>query len=196
MIGTGMKIARKLGALGLLIAIPLVGWLLVLAPLYQGYLETKIRLRETALLYARFKSVADQDQAVRAAAAVTPKDRSKSELAGASAAIVQATLQSTLQAIVSQSGVSFLSAQATAPKTEDGVSYQGLQLVLTGELGLIAESLRKIEAHQPYLLIDRIELRRQGVASEDEIYGPVALDVSMEVYAAHGSPPSESEPQN
>ncbi len=187
---------RKLAALALVFAIPLALWLLLVQPLWQSYLDTQEKLAETAVRYARFKSMADQESAVRQAAAAAPGDRSKIELSGESAAIVQASLQSTLQTLVSESGVGFLSAQATPPKIEDGISYQGLQLVLSGELGAIADGLRRIEEHRPYFFVDRIELRRQGMATEDESYLPVLLDVTMDVYAAHASAPTESGQEN
>lgn len=188
------SLLRKLAALGLLVVFPVLGWYLLIVPTMEQYQRNAEALADRANLFVRYTSVADQAAIVQAAVRETAPVDSDEAFAGDSEAMIRATLQTTVQSLVSRGGASFLSAQAAPAKTTGTIRYVGLQLVLTGEIGAIAQTIHNIEANRPYLFIDRIELRRQGLAADNEAYVPAVLDVTMDVYAVDASPDPKAAP--
>jgi hypothetical protein len=175
---------------GVAMAIALSVLLIVFAAAYQvtAVLSGQYQaLSDGRITLAKLNHLIQQDK-IRPVAPITLQTNGEASdfLSGTNDAVIQAALQSRLNAISSGAGAMVFSSGATTPQLKNGLSYVGLRATLEGETSAIYNTVLQLETTRPYLLIDEFTVRGPGGVTTGN--GPVNLSVQLSFSGVRASP--------
>lgn len=175
----------RIAAIGLLALVVFGAWAAIVAPVINSRENAKLELRQLELLRAGF-SRALRDRAYLEAQVINLRERrdwQSFSFEGASAALVGAQIQTVVRELVAQSG-SELRTTANLPVVSTaGYQKLGLRIELRASLQSVAQLLREMETHVPFLFIEGISLRGEERAAREGTVRDVLLSVRLDVSA-------------
>lgn len=115
-------------------------------------------------------------------------------LEGATDSIAAAALQTALQDMIRNAGVTLGSVEIVPAETVQSLKRVGLKVTLTGTTTMVVRLLAAIEQAQPPMLIDDLQIHGQVIAQPGAATGQDKLDASFTVFAfrraqTEGGPP-------
>lgn len=155
---TGLR--GRLLALALTAAVLAATWLAAAAPLLAWYADRAETLAQRQTLAQRMETVAatlPQLRLTQAGGAASPAPRALLE--GASDAIAGAALQTRLEALAAQAGLTLASAEALPAEPSGAYRRVGLRLVLAGPWPALVRLLESVSQASPRMLVDDIQLQ-------------------------------------
>jgi general secretion pathway protein M len=187
MLRRGSLFSRML-AVGLLGAVLLAAYGLVLAPVIAAYREVGQEIEESQLLLQRYRSLASQRPELSARVADLEQQAAKvgGYLKGPSDALAAAELQDHARAVIEGAGGSLRSTQilpASAVDSKVPARRAALRIQLSIDIKGLQKVLYQLETGQPYLFVDQLTVRQQRMRrrSKEPEQEPV-LDVTFEVF--------------
>lgn len=175
----------RIAAIGLLALVVFGAWAAIVAPVIDSRENAKLELRQLELLRAGF-SRSLRDRAYLEAQVINLRERrdwQSFSFEGASAALVGAQIQTVVRELVAQSG-SELRTTANLPVVSTaGYQKLGLRIELRASLQSVAQLLREMETHVPFLFIEGISLRGEERAAREGTVRDVLLSVRLDVSA-------------
>jgi hypothetical protein len=174
---------RLLAALAILLVLLMLPlWAAVtLAGLYDDNLN-EIAGRRAAI--ARFEAIARYAPNLGAQRARSPQvTHSGWFLPGNDVAIAAASLQAKLKELAQNQGLDVAQARDLKPRVEDGITYVGIGVEMSGGAEGLANLLHTIEAAVPLLIVRQVEMRAE-TSGADPRYDPLVLYLDLEVWGA------------
>ncbi len=174
---------RRLAAIGLLVGCVAGAGLLTMAAVSSVY-ASRDAVREQRETLGRLRAVLALKPMMEesAKAAIAADDRPEF-LTGASDAVIQADLQTWLDGVARQNGVSITSVGNAPALQQKGMRFAGLRADITGPNEGIQGTIFAIEAAKPYLIIRQAQLHStldsQGLGD-----GPTQLVLRVQFYGA------------
>lgn len=170
----------RIAALAILVLFLAFGYLVLARPLLAGHAEREAEIAALAERLARLEAMAgmeaDAERLVEEARATS----GGLFLSGDRPALVAADLQARLKAIAASHKVAIRSSRLLAPKTEEGLAYQGLSLDLRADEAALARFIHAVESATPLLFIDTAQVRAARAAMADPTSAPT-LDARLEI---------------
>jgi general secretion pathway protein M len=185
----------KMAQRGLAIALAVIAALIILLLVFtaiQALSDLRAGIDEGRYNLARFERLLAQKPVDDAKAAAQPDDNASSFLAGENIAVIQAGLQTRVNAIASAQNVIVASVGNTPVLAIDGVQYAGVRANIQGNLPSINNTLFQLETSLPPLIIREATIRATSAMQEDGSPLPVELAAEIVVYGAvnpKGVPP-------
>ncbi|WP_340116982.1 type II secretion system protein GspM [Pelagibius sp. 7325] len=177
---------RRIGAVALLLAVPLLCYAAVVAPLasHRASLDEDLARLEDSL--ARYKAFAAERprlaEALAAAEAAEPD--TGLYLEGASDALAAARLQDLLNAIVERNGGRLDSVRVLPSASEAGYRRVAVEVFLEGRLEALRDILYSVETEKPFLFVRNLDIAVGGrFQTGAEAQAAQELEVRLEVYA-------------
>ena len=174
-VGRCLALASLLGLLGL-------GYLAVVAPVFDLYAEREAELAQRRMLEPRLRAAGEETPALRARLAelqATMQNR-KIALDGGSDAIAAANLQSRVEELANAAGVAIGSTEGLAPESRGPFRRIGLRLAVAGEYESLLRLLGAIESTSPPLVVGELQIR-SGLRLAGAANGS-RIDAGFEVY--------------
>jgi hypothetical protein len=175
----------RLLALGIAIAIPLVLWFGLGAPLLQWHAERAATLVERRELARRMQDLLAEIPDLQRRASQEPKVvGADSLLAGDSDAIAAAALQEKVQAIAAETGATVSSAEILPAQELGGYRRIGLKIAVYARVwsGLV-RLLQGMQQATPKMLVGELEIRAMPTRSE-AVDVPVSATITVLAYRA------------
>lgn len=169
---------RILAVALLLLALVLV-WLGVAAPLADLYDGRAQAIQARRAFADRMALVASQLPALRQRVAASAGTGATHQLAEDSDALAAAKLQDLLQRLAAAAGARFSSVETLPAEPTDNFRRIALKVSLESTLPVLIELMEGIEAAQPRLWIDDLDLHGSPLNRPD---GPSALSAGFTVY--------------
>jgi hypothetical protein len=160
MIGARFRLLPRAAALGIVLLLFAVLGFGIILPLVTGLQGEDEELDHSLHVLAGYQRIA----ALRPALELRLAARKREEAAlpglwpGATSALAAAGLQAEVKQLVESAGGQIHSAQDVTAVPEGGYERIGLRFDLSVPMGALPELLQGIDAHIPYLFLDRIEL--------------------------------------
>lgn len=171
-------------ALALSLCVVLLGLMYVVAiqPLLALYADGSQRLQERVALADRLDASAHDLARLRAAAARWREKSSSSDFMfpAASDAVAAATLQSTVQGLITQDGGVLSSAEILPPQTQDNFRRVAIRVSFTGDLPVLTSVLSGAERARPAIFVDNLEIRYTGQLSDHNT--DPSLAITLDAY--------------
>jgi general secretion pathway protein M len=182
-------IRGKLLALGLLLALLLAGWGLVIEPLYERFAAHDDSIARSATLLDRYQRLIATAPLLRAQLAELDSRQAGSGdiIAATSGTLAAASLQQRLQAAFDRHGAVTRSVQALPAAAAGELMAITVRAQFTAEGEALARILYELETGRPVLFVDSLDIRRKqsrrrrrnADPAEAEVAGP--LDVRMDL---------------
>lgn len=175
---TMLRLASRLAALSLAVAIVALLYTTLAMPLWSTYAEKTEEIGRNRLLLGKYT-------AISVSATGTPDQQTSAAFcSGKTNALVLAGLQGSLQSIATAEGVSLRSVQPLANVASGPLSLAGLGLDLTGDFAHLQRMIYAVETTAPTLLIRHIEIRRSASISAADVAASAKVDAQLHVYCA------------
>lgn len=186
-------IANRLAALALLLLSLALAYMLLFAPVTDGYAAARRALEKDRMLLERYRRVAASADAIEQQASAIRAARRDSGvfLDGSTDALAAAALQNELGAAAARAGGDLRSVQSLAPEPADGMNRIRLRLQLVADIRTLTAFLHEIETGYPLLFVDEIKLRtrleRVSVESDVlEVTEEFLVDIALSGYRSGG----------
>jgi general secretion pathway protein M len=188
MLRPGSPVSRLL-ALTLLAAVPVVGYLFVVAPVIAAYRDAGVAIAQAQRLLQSYRERAEQrPQLAQLLAAEEERAASVTGyLAAIDDALAAAELQDRVKGVVEAAGGELRSAQSLKVEPVDaieGVRRAGLKVRFSADVESLGTILYDLETGEPYLFVDGLSIReprRQRRRGNDPEEAP-QLDVMVDLY--------------
>lgn len=151
---------RRLLALAILVAIPLLAWLLVVAPLVgmvsarqQAIADGSDRLQRLEAIAARIPALQEMDRLLN--------DRLTGEgdiWVERSDTVVSAKMESLVRSLVEQNGGTLASSSPLPSRTEQGFVLVQVRFKMSGPLDMVLKTLEGIEQAKPALMVTGFQI--------------------------------------
>jgi general secretion pathway protein M len=188
MLRPGSPVSRLL-ALTLLAAVPVVGYLFVVAPVIAAYRDAGVAIAQAQRLLQSYRERAEQrPQLAQLLAAEEERAASVTGyLAAIDDALAAAELQDRVKGVVEAAGGELRSAQSlnVEPVEEiGGVRRAGLKVRFSADIESLGTILYDLETGEPYLFVDGLSVRepRRQRRRGDEPEEAPQLDVMVDLY--------------
>lgn len=178
------RVSRLL-ALALPILAVWLGWSLWLAPLLGQINDDREAIARSETLLARYDALAGETPALEARLA-TLRSRAQAGgfVAGNSAVLAAATLQSSVQGLTNAAGVQLRSSQTMPAETDEGFTRVGLELDLSVTPETLAHLLYGIESASPSLFIDTLAVHSpENATAPGAVMPDLPLTVRIKLHA-------------
>lgn len=154
-------LVSRLLALGLLVLVIAVAWLLVAVPLKAAFDAQETRIVRAAELLARYeKALGDEPNLLAEIESLRKSDGSPDPfLKGENTQIIAANLQNRIQTLVADEPGDIRSIQVLPESVEDGFEKIGLRVTLTAGIPTMQKVFYDIESSVPALFIDNLDVR-------------------------------------
>ncbi len=174
---------RRALALSILAAGIFGAYALVLRPIEEGYGRDLAAAGQLRVALARYRAVGQAlpELERRLAALKGSAAQRTGYLEGQSEALGAAALQERLKSLVLRAGGSLKSIQVVPGKVEGGAKRIGVRGQMVAELGALQRVIYALEAGQPYLFIDKLDIRAPSGPRQAPDAEP-RLDIGFEVY--------------
>lgn len=149
---------RRSVAVGLLLFIIALFYLLVISPFISSVQENALRIYEKRLQLGRFVQIGKKTPMTTDNVEGLEKYRSRF-FAGISDDVVLITIHKKVKQITSINGAQFRSAQSLAIASQKQRLRLGVRVELTGDIKALKKVIHAIETTTPYLIIDHLSLR-------------------------------------
>ncbi len=180
--------AAKIAALGILGIVLLAGNQLIIQPLLQTYQNNREKIRHSTDLLQRYRSLVEEQPrlAERLSALETADANSAAYLEGTSDALAAADLQDLASEAIEITGGEVRSTQSLpAVDIEDGPSLRkiAVKLRFSTDIDGLAEALYELEAGEPVLFLDLLQVSAEGSRQTKlEANSVQKLDVRLDVF--------------
>jgi general secretion pathway protein M len=154
-------LVSRLLALGLLVLVIGVAWLLVAVPLKAAFDTQETRVESATELLARYeKALGDEPNLLAEIESLRQSDGSPDPfLKGENTQIIAANLQNRIQTLVADEPGDIRSIQVLPESEEDGFEKIGLRVTLTAGIPTMQKVFYDIESSVPALFIDNLDVR-------------------------------------
>jgi general secretion pathway protein M len=190
MLRPGSLVSRLL-AVALLVALPVLGYLLLVAPVVAAYREAGEAIAQAQQLLQSYRERAEQSPQLTQLLA-EEEERASSVtgyLAAVDEALAAAELQDRVKGVVEGAGGALRSAQSLKVEPVDavaGVRRAGLKVRFSADIESLAAILYELETGEPYLFVEGLSIReprRQRRRNGDQAEEAPQLDVVVDLYA-------------
>jgi type II secretory pathway component PulM len=173
-------------ALALAIVVLVVLYLIAVMPLVGLFTQRQQMIQARQMLLPRLQAVAAELPALRARTARLRAEQRKRKLTldGATDAIASADLESRIDALAREVGVTIGSTESLPTEPRGPYRRIGLRLVLTGRYAALVHLLAKLETVRPPLVVDNLQLH--GPLAQPGIETAATLDAGLDVYGFRG----------
>lgn len=174
---------RRLVAIGLLAGSIAGAGLLTMAAVSSVY-ASREAVREQRENLGRLQAVLALKPMMEKSAKAAIADNDRPEfLSGASDSVIQADLQTWLDGVARQNGVSIMSVGNAPALQQKGMRFAGLRADISGPNEGIQGTIFAIEAAKPYLIIRQAQLH-STLDSQSVTDGPTELVLRVQFYGA------------
>lgn len=178
------------GNAGKVLALALCGLVVMLVyaavgvPLIRLHLAMQEEQADLNMQRTRLQRLERQVPALRTAVADMKQrtDQSSMLLPGASDTVAAAALQTQLAALAAAESAPISSVESLSPKVQDGFRRIGVRVVVTADLEQFTGILRTIASARPPLFVDNLEMRNNGIATQQNRTAGAPLNVGMDIY--------------
>jgi len=178
--------ARKLIAVGLLLAISAGVYAAVVQPYLSHVSNLQDQIVQQSMLLERLKTfAAEKDRLPTLDKQIEALRTSPDFVTGGSEALITATLQQRIAIIAEEVGTKVRSTRALTAREHNGLKLLGIQIQLTASLQQIQEILYEIEKSRPLLFVETLHLTASKDRSADENVDQ--LNARLDVFAAVAS---------
>ena len=169
-------------ALGLLLVVLAMVYLVVAAPLLDVYAEREAVFANRRGLLTKLSAVAAELPALnlRVTELQSAVDSHQLALPGASDAIASAALQGRIERDAAAAGMTIGSTEILPAQSEGDYRRIGLRLLLSGPYENLIKLVASLETATPPLVIDNLQIR--GVIRRLGGPAPTGLDASLDAY--------------
>jgi general secretion pathway protein M len=164
-------------AVGVVIAF---AWVL---PARDFFAERDRQIIEQRATLARFRAVADQEGAVRSAAAANGA-RQGEFLLGKTEGVVSADLQNRLKGMAEAAGAKLRSVRGLPAQSGEQTKYVGSRIELFGPLAAIHRAVYAIESAKPYLFIKGAAIRLSSPIGQIGVPQEPVIEAQLDVFGA------------
>lgn len=177
---------RRSAAIGLLVAILLAVYGIVVGPILAAYSRVDEAIAETEELLARYQQIAAQRDALASQLAqlATRQTRSGIYLPGETDALAAAQLQDIVNRTIDGGGGRLRSVQILPSQSDGDFRRVGVRVQMTATIASLARILYTFEAGDTFLFIDSVDVsnrqarRRRNATAEQDPELLVRLDLS------------------
>jgi general secretion pathway protein M len=154
-------LVSRLLALGLLVLVIGLAWVLVAVPLTAAFDAQDSRIASATELLSRYEKALDDEPNLRAEIEALRKSDGSPDpfLKGESTQIIAAKLQNRIQTLVAGEAGDIRSIQVLPESEEDGFEKIGLRVTLTASIPTMQKVFYDIESSVPALFIDNLDVR-------------------------------------
>lgn len=154
-------LVSRLLALGLLVLVIGVAWVLAVVPFTAAFDAQEIRIERATALLARYEKALDDEPDLRAEIERLRKSDGSPDpfLKGESAQIIAANLQNRIQTLVDGEPGDIRSIQVLPESAEEGFEKIGLRVTMTAGISTMQKVFYDIETSVPALFIDNLDVR-------------------------------------
>lgn len=150
-----LTLARRALALAILLALLMVPWFGIAAPIIALFEREDARIAQTAEMIARYRRIAAE---IPEASRDSLPDGAGLLLGGASAELTAAELQTRLGEMIAQSGGRLRSVQVLPTKSEEGLTRVVLRIDLQTDIRGLLGLFHAIETARPLLFVDALAI--------------------------------------
>jgi general secretion pathway protein M len=169
-----------------LAAMFVAGFLLVVQPVLDAFADQDAEIAQSKLLLAAYESrIASQPLVEERLAELKLREASATGvIAGNSAELAAANLQSIVKTLVENEGGQVRSAQNLEPLRANGFERIDVQYTVSVPMTRLKDTTYKLETNVPYLFLDGIDMHApEGWQSEGAPYDPPNLEIRWTVRA-------------
>ena len=154
-------LVSRLLALGLLVAVIAVAWIVGVEPIRAAFDTQEARIERSAELLARYRRALENEADLQAEIEGLRKSDGSPDpfLKGASTQIIAANLQNQIKALVAGEPGDIRSIQVLPETEEAGFEKIGLRVTLTAAIPTMQKIFYDIESSVPALFIDNLDVR-------------------------------------
>lgn len=153
------------------------------ASLLQSWQERKEAIDDRRILLGRLTAVVARASEIGKQTEANKNTPARSWfVSGESEALISAQLQQRMQEIAAASGAQFQRSSEITAETQDGLTYQGIQVSISGPLESIQKTLFEIETGVPFLFVTQAQIDSNSISPEEQ--GPLVLQAELTVFAA------------
>lgn len=181
MIDSLSRPVRRLLALAILVAIPLLAWLLVVSPLagmvaarQDAIADGRERLQRLDEIASRIPALQQMDKVlndrltVQGDIWVEPSDT-----------VVSAKMESLVRGLVEQNGGSLASSSPLPAGTEQGFEVVQVRFKMTGPLEMVLKTFEGIEQAKPALMVNAFQIEVPATATPPDRPPQLNLDIDV-----------------
>jgi hypothetical protein len=173
---------RRAAALIILAAVILAPVVIGLS-LLQSWQERKEAIDERRMLLGRLTAVVARASEIGKQTEANNAAPARSWfVSGESEALISAQLQQRLQEITAASGAQFQRSNEITAETQDGLTYQGIQISISGPLESIQKTLFEVETGVPFLFVTQAQIDSNSVSQDEQ--SPLVLQAELTIFAA------------
>ena len=151
----------RLLALGLLVLVIGLAWIILVEPIRADFAAQETRIARATELLERFEKALNNEPKLRAEIESLRKNDGSPDpfLKGDSTQIIAANLQNQIQTLVAGEPGDIRSIQVLPESEEDGFEKIGLRVTLTAGIPTMQKIFYDIESSVPALFIDNLDVR-------------------------------------
>jgi general secretion pathway protein M len=151
----------RLLALGLLVLVIALAWIILVSPIRADFDAQQTRIQRGTELLQRYEKALDNEPNLRAEIEELRKNDGSPDpfLKGDSSQIIAANLQNQIQTLVAGEPGDIRSIQVLPETEEEGFEKIGLRVTLTAGIPTMQKIFYDIEASVPALFIDNLDVR-------------------------------------
>lgn len=151
----------RLLALGLLVLVIALAWIILVGPIRADFDAQQTRILRATELLERYEKALDSEPNLRAEIEKLRKSDGSPDpfLKGDSSQIIAANLQNRIQTLVADEPGDIRSIQVLPETEEEGFEKIGLRVTLTAGIPTMQKIFYDIEASVPALFIDNLDVR-------------------------------------
>ncbi len=180
------RLKSKLLALGVLAAVFVAGFFLVVQPVVDAFADQDAEIAQSKLLLAAYEArIASQPLVEERLAELRQREAaSTGVISGSSAELAAANTQAIVKALIESEGGQVRSAQNLAPVSQDGFERIDVQYDVAVPMTRLKDTTYKLETNVPYLFLDGIDMRApESWQAEGAPYDPPNLEIRWTVRA-------------
>jgi general secretion pathway protein M len=176
----------RAAAILLLMAVLLVAYAWVIAPLQAAYHDTDARIEEVKELVVRTERIAAEREALQAEALRLSSQPESAiyYLTGETEAVAGAALQARITSVIGNSGGSLGSIQALPGTGDHGLRRIAVRVQLAGGIQTLVNVLHGLETGLPLLFVGDLDIQSQSapMMAVNEPHSEPILAISAEIY--------------
>lgn len=179
------KPVRQFAAVSMLVVAGLAVYTFAIGPAWEHVAGARERIEDGRILLGRLIAAAERSpRAAELQRVVDAVPLSRLVLKGDTEAIQLAGLQTLVGEAAAMQGLRVASARPLPASERDGIRLIGLRFDVRGDLQSLQALLHRIEAIEPSLMVEGVQIRTSGGADNTAAVRGVLLDSSISVYGA------------
>ena len=174
---------RRFVALGLLLCVVLAGLLYVVIPLVEASDDLDRRIESRQDLNARLSERSFDPKAFEQQTAEIKASLGKRRvyLKAGTVALASVELGEYLQSVITKHRARLQSRQSLGKQVDGPLSRVAERIALQAEIGALQKILHDLEARQPFLFVENLNVQRQARSISPNSSAPVLLNVRFEL---------------